>query len=67
MGWLCFAGVDPPLPAPLSWYLPGWAIRESAPNEEVGTFSEQVLARAAGAEGAEDAERRSSRPGMILI
>ena len=67
INWLCFAGVDLFIPASESRYLPGRAVWEGASDEEVGALPEQVLARAAGAASAEDAERRSSRSRKILI
>ena len=60
MNLLYFAGVDSFVSTSESRYLPGRAVREGASDEEVGALPEQVLARAAGAAGAEDAERHPS-------
>ena len=54
---MCFTGVDSFIPVPKSRYLSGRVVREGAFSKEVGVLSEQVLARAAGAAGAKDAEQ----------
>ena len=44
------------IPAPITRYLPGRVVREGASDEAVGAVREQIITRAPGAAGEEDAE-----------
>ena len=59
--------MNPFIPTSLTRFFFGRAVREGARDEEVGTFSEQVLARAAGSPRAGDDLGHPSRPGKYLI
>ena len=62
-----FAGVDSFVPASLTRYFLGWAVWEGAYDEAVGAVHEQIVTRAAGTTGAQNAEWRPLWPGTILI
>ena len=53
MNFICFAGVDLLVPASFPRFLSVRAVREGTFDEEASTLPEQVVARAAGAAGAE--------------